>query len=134
MAVRVSETEVRQIITTTFDSLNPFIIAANFFVNAVLSGEGFTEAYLKQIELWAAAHFVCIADPRLKEKRIGDAQEQYNVPWVRPESEGLHTTYYGRMAIMLDTSGVLSRQGKRKIVIQNINSSDRTHDGTWSAS
>lgn len=134
MAVRVRDIEVKEIIDTDWSPLYPFIVAANMFVNEVLSSAGYGEAYLKEIERWVAAHLICIADPRLKSKRIGDAEEQYNVPWVRPESLGLHTTYYGRTAIMLDTSGILSRQGKRKIVIQNINDSDRTHDGTWSAS
>ena len=134
MTIRVREVEVRQIINTSFDPIYPFLVAANLFVDETLSGQGYEDAYLKEIERWVAAHFIAVADPRLKSKRIDDAQEDYNIQWAKPEAAGLHTTHYGRTAVMMDTSGILSRMGKRKIVIQNINDGDRTHDGTWSAS
>lgn len=133
MAVRVRDIEVKQIISTNLEPLYPFLIAANLFVDEVLSGQGYSDAYLKEIERWVAAHFICVADPRLKEKKIDDASESYNVQWSKPEAAGLSSTHYGRTAIMMDTTGILSRAGKRKIVIQNINSAQRTHDGSWSA-
>lgn len=121
MSIRVTDTEVKEIISTSINT-TPFIITANNFVdNQVARSTAFAAlnaATLKDIEMWIAAHLVYIRDPKLKEEKIGDATDTYNVPY--PQGDGLKSTPYGLQAIMLDTTNILARQGKHVATIHCI--------------
>lgn len=110
MAARVSEPEVQAIIDTVVDSLAPFITAANTMVNGVLLNRGLTDEELKQIELWLAAHFVAIRDPRLSSESMGAASQSFAIQVAL----GLDQTTYGQQAKILDRTGTLANMGKRR--------------------
>lgn len=111
MAARVTDAEVKEIITTTIDT-EPFIDNANLFVNNQLGSSGLSEATLTMIELYVSAHLVGISinEGNVKNKRIGESQKTYSTPFIL---DGLKLTKYGDTALLLDTSGTLSSAGKK---------------------
>ena len=113
---RVTPEEVAEIIEYNSDeiiSLLPFITAANLFVTYYLGGQSLSDAYLKEIERWVAAHFVKIRDVQPLEERAGEAWDINALP---PLKEGLRATKEGQQAIMLDYTGILaSAASGRKI-------------------
>ena len=68
---RATEAEVKEIIETdrTDEQVTPFLKAANLLVTDVLTGLGYSDDLLKEIERWLAAHFVAIRDPRMTKER-----------------------------------------------------------------
>lgn len=115
MVNRVTTPEVKEIITTDKVDIDPFIIAANSLVTEVLGSSGLGTTRLKEIERWLSAHFITHAGSdtspgQVVEKSIGETRERY--------SEGqasfgeLDSTRYGKMAILLDTTGKLAGLGK----------------------
>lgn len=106
MTVRVTQTEVEEIINTELSDLTPFIRAANVLVDKALTSSGLAEAQLFEIELWLSAHFVAIRDPVAKSEKIGDAQVDYWLGTVEG-GKGLLMTPYGHTACVLDTTGTL---------------------------
>lgn len=108
MAYRVTDTEVKKIIDTTITT-TPFIRSANLVVTDRLVGQGLSTDMLKEIELWLAAHFVAIRDKQFVKRKIGDAEDTYQVGKL---GEGLKATEFGQQVILLDSTGILSRAGK----------------------
>lgn len=103
--LRVNDDEVKQVIDTNRDTLL-FISTANLVVNEHLVGLGFTDARLKLIELYLAAHYTALTEERggLTKYKMGDATEEY----MLEKGSGFAATRYGQQAINLDTSGTLS--------------------------
>ena len=66
---RVTDAQVKTILATTVTT-DPFITTANIFINQVLGTAGLSEELLTQIELWLAAHFTCMMDPRVSFETI----------------------------------------------------------------
>lgn len=114
---RVTSDEVKQIINTTLDP-TPFIEAASVVVTDRLASESLGITTLKEIERWLAAHFLAIRDPQKKSQSIDGASETYVMASVT--GEGLKSTLYGQQALMLDSSGVLSNLGKKKVYFNAI--------------
>lgn len=114
---RVTEQEVKQIITTTMNVL-PFIKAASIVVADRLSGADLSEETLKEIERWLSAHFLSVAQPQKKSQSIDGASETYAVPPVT--NDGLKSTFYGQQALALDSSGTLANISKRPFVFDTI--------------
>lgn len=115
---RVSPDDVRAIID--FDpavtNLQPFIDAAEELVNEVCASTAYyTEARLKIIETWLAAHFLAIRDPRYQSEGIGAA----NATVMAQVGFNLALTPFGQQAALLDSKGGLAwldkhiSQGKR---------------------
>lgn len=109
MALRVSEEEVEEIITTSLN-IDPFIKTANQIITNHLTGKGLSSDTLILVELWLSAHLVACADPQLKEETIGDAKETKN---VGPLGKGLEASVYGQQVKLLDTTGTLAAMGKK---------------------
>ena len=106
MAVRVTADEVREIIDVDASlDLSAFILAANVLVTNRLAGDHDVDT-LKEIERWAAAHFVSIREPNSRLDQIGDARREKQVGGLGRQ---LESTLYGQQAILLDTSGKLQR-------------------------
>lgn len=104
MAARVTEEEVREILTTSLTSLTAFISTANVMVTEELVGEGLSDDRLKEIERYLAAHFACIASPRKRDEKVDVASATY-----RGKTDmGLDATLYGQQAKILDTTGILA--------------------------
>ena len=107
MPHRVIDTEVQQLITlkATEDS-TPFIETANAIVDAKLLSSGLSSTMLRQIELYLAAHFTSLAFERGAPKKveIGESIEEF----YQNVGPGLRQTRFGQMALVLDSSGILS--------------------------
>lgn len=114
---RVTAEDVERIITTSLDPM-PFIDAANVIVTDRLDDQSLSEAALKEIERWLAAHFIAVSDPQKKSQSIDGASETYVLPPVT--ADGLKSTVYGQQALLLDSSGALANIGKRQFVFDAI--------------
>ena len=114
---RVEPHEVKEIIETARVDIEAFITASNSLVTDVLGGEGLGTVRLKEIERWLAAHFLAHAGTdktagQVVEEQIGDTRRRF--------SDGqaafgkLDSTRYGKMALLLDTTGKLAGLGKTR--------------------
>ena len=94
--------------------LVPFISAAHSLVEEIAVESGHDEARLTLIEIWLAAHFYTVRDPRTTAERAGPVSANYQ----SAVDLGLATSHYGQMAMLLDTSGLLAAlsKGKRRTV------------------
>lgn len=115
MANRVTDTEVKEIIATSLTT-TPFIDTANALINETLLDQGFSEAYLTQIEKYLSAHFVSLRERQLKGEKLGDASNTYGGEF----GKGLRFSQYGQQVLILDTSGTLEDLGKAKAEIDVI--------------
>jgi hypothetical protein len=109
---RVSALEVREIVTLSADDdtiLGSFVDTAHLLVDTYLIGGTcqHSDAILKKIELYLAAHFASLSegDGTVKFAKMGDASESYETDDIK---DGLRSTRYGQTAIMLDTCGILA--------------------------
>ena len=109
---RVSALEVREVVTTAADDdtiLGSYVDTAHLLVDTYLIGGTcqHSDAILKKIELYLAAHFTALSEGEgtIKFTKMGDASESYDVDHL---GDGLRSTRYGQTAIMLDTCGILS--------------------------
>lgn len=104
-------------VTTVFDTdlttaqVNAWIEIANELVDDIAAADSSIDSTrLTQIEKLLACHFAAAQDPRLADYRVGDAAGTYQ------GDTGMHinSTTYGQQASMLDPTGTLADQGKRK--------------------
>lgn len=92
--------------------VTPYLTSAGVYVNAALAGAALSEEVLKEIELWLAAHLLASSRERMARKEgAGGAYIEYAGEY----GEGLKSTPYGHMALMLDSSGTLAAAGKKAI-------------------
>jgi hypothetical protein len=89
--------------------VSPYITTAEALAGKVLSEEGYTAAYLLQIEVYLAAHFAAVSYLRWGQEQTGASQEQkqYKVDL------SLNLTVFGQQAMILDTSGKLAKLQRR---------------------
>ena len=112
MAVRVTSIEIKGLVDTERD-VDQFIETANLIVDEELLSEGHSDARLKQIELYLAAHFLTITEEHggLMSSSEGESKETFN-PGDEGKGGGYQMTRYGQQAMALDVSGVLSSQSR----------------------
>ncbi len=106
MPARVSSDDVAEILDnkTNADNVDAAITVANTLVNKIT---GLTEAELKEIERWLAAHFVAIYNPVTQQRTsIGDTITDYARGSL---GRGLDYTPYGQQVKLLDTTGTLAQ-------------------------
>lgn len=115
---RVTATEVKAICPTSVADLTPMIDAASLLVTEELGSSGLSSDRLTKIELYLAAHFVSVTDPRESQKSMGEASSTYEGRQL--VAQGLNSTQYGRTALLLDTEGVLAQLGKTQASISLI--------------
>lgn len=107
---RVTDTELRGILDADCKvSLTPFIRSANLLVSRVATcatakGKTLTDAELKEVELWLAAHFYTQRDPLYTRKKTERAEGEFT------------KQDYLSVAKMLDTSGCLETIISKKSV------------------
>jgi len=111
MSCRVTDDEVKAIFPTNLTDLTPFITLAALTVDERLVGKGMTDARLKEIERWLAAHFATISDENggVIRTRYGETQDYYN----NNLGKFLSFTRYGQQVLVLDTSGTLAADENR---------------------
>jgi hypothetical protein len=98
--------------TVDEDIIETYIISANIFVNAHLTGKGLNESLLKEIERWMTAHMIASTRERqIKKAGAGGAEVEYTGYW----STGLNGTSYGQMCVALDTSKTLEAMAQGKL-------------------
>jgi hypothetical protein len=107
VATRATPADVRKIMDTDdcrWPDLSPFVGAANNLVNQVCLTSGYSDATLKEIEKWLAAHFACQPDPRAQDQKIGESTD-----WFEGKTGMfLANTRYGQQAMILDSAGNLA--------------------------
>lgn len=96
--------------------LDTYIATASLLVDEVLLGAGYTEARLKQIELYLSAHFAVLGldGGQIKSEKLGDA----SVTIAGKFETGLSLTRFGQQAMFMDTVGVLRKLDASKGVAE----------------
>jgi len=113
MATRADATDIIAITGTSRDStqIEPYISAANSLVDELLLDQGYSDAILKQIEIWLAAHFLAIRDPQIASEQTNNK----NVSYLGLVGlEGLKQTRFGTQVMMFDYKGILMRAAASK--------------------
>jgi hypothetical protein len=121
MAARVTEAEVRAIKSTKLTPLTTFITTANILTDKLAAsacGSGLSDAELKQIELYLAAHFVSVTDPEALTEKFEGSSKSYQRGWVAGQS-GISSTSFGVVANTL-SNGCLAELDKQVGVVQMI--------------
>lgn len=115
MAVRTNSDAVRGILRDHYDGsadLAPFIIAANSIVSKLAAADSVgihSTSDLELIERWLAAWGYHTSDLMYASKNTGGAGASFQ------GQTGMYfsNNYYGQMALMLDTTGYLSKLQKQ---------------------
>lgn len=115
-AARVNAEQVRDIISTTLSEsqINAFINTAHQVVEQRLNGKQIPEALLAEIELWLAAHFLSMRDPRKKQVKVDDMAVTYQ----GETGVGLEATSYGQQAVALDPTGTLATARFKRAILR----------------
>ena len=119
MTVRTTATEVKDVITTSLTDVqvDTFISTANVMVNAHLSGSGLGEGLLTEIEKYITAHLIAMTkDQKPMEVEIDGVKEKYQ----GKTGMNLQATFFGQIAVALDSTGKLSMVGKGRTSIKAI--------------
>lgn len=118
MAARVTATEVKQIIETSFEDtmVNAFIAGATAVIDTALGTSGLSDALMKEIERWMAAHLVAQRERQLLKAGASGAFVEY----VGVFEMGLNGTQYGQTAMALDTTGTLASLSLKKAYLRAV--------------
>jgi hypothetical protein len=117
---RILAVEVEQIYATGQDrgDLKPYIETAHMLVNEELLGKGLSEARLREIEKYLAAHFAVVSYEKggLIRQKVGEAEEEYQATnRTTTPILGLTATRYGQQAVLLDTTGTLGAISQKPV-------------------
>ena len=115
-AITTTVEEVRELIKGTVEDstvLASFIKTANVYVTANLANAGLSAAVLAEVELYLAAHFTAISEEKggLIKEVIDGTGDTYSDTFTG----GLGSTRFGQTAMILDTSGTLTRLGSSRL-------------------
>lgn len=89
--------------------LEPFMDAAHYFIEKVVTHESYTVADKTMIETWLAAHLYAVRDPRSFKEYAGDV----GVTYQSKVDLGFDVTQYGQQAMRMDIHGGLARLNKQ---------------------
>ena len=96
--VEIFETEL------TEAQLSAFVNSAHYLIQANLLSSGLSSDVLTEIHKYLAAHFASLRDQRIESERVADVSMKYQ----GKTGMYLESTFYGQMALTLDTSGSLA--------------------------
>lgn len=112
MAIRVTAIEVKAImpgVVILDDTVDLYIAAGSPLIDSVF-GSSNVDALTIQIEKWFIAHMIASTQSRMSiEEKVGDASVKYH-DW---KGDGLSSTPYGQMILLLDRLGLMANIGKR---------------------
>jgi len=95
----------------TTEQIDPYILTAHLLITDILSDSGLSVNRLKDIEKYLTAHFITSVHNRsISKEKVGEAEVEYSKVKF---GEGLKSTPYGEMVLMLDTLGLLAKSGKK---------------------
>jgi hypothetical protein len=120
---RTTKDAVKEIINTSLGdpTIEAIIDSANILVTNVLSDSDLGATTLAEIERWLTAHMISISwERQATDEKLGEASIKYAGVF----GEGLKSTTYGQMVLMMDTSGLMRNAGKRSASIKAIESFD----------
>jgi hypothetical protein len=103
---RPTEQDVKAIIDTelTEAQITPFLRVAHVLVDDVVASDtDYSDDLQEQLELWLAAHFVAIRDPRVQSITVDDVKATFH----GKSGLGLDHTPYGQQLRLIDTKGLL---------------------------
>lgn len=86
--------------------------SANLIITEKLSGFGMSEARLKLVEVYLAAHFLTVSEEKggLTRSRMGNSEDWFADIY----SAGFGSTRFGQTAASFDESGTLAKMGTGK--------------------
>jgi hypothetical protein len=123
MAIRVIAADVKAIMPGVIildDTVDLYIEAGSLLIDSVFGSTNVADMTI-QIEKWFVAHMIASTQNRMTiEEKLGDASVKYH-DW---KGEGLSSTPYGQMVILLDRSGLMGNIGKRAATIHAVKSFD----------
>lgn len=104
---RNTSDDLAKIITTALD-VAPYLSNADVLVTSIESESGYSASQLKFLELYLAAHFICISDPS-KGAESEVSTEGVTRKFMAVGGDGLKSTRYGQQVFLADLGGFLSR-------------------------
>lgn len=123
MAIRVTAIEVKAImpgVVILDDTVDLYIAAGSLLIDSVFGSTNVADLTI-QIEKWFIAHMIASTQNRMAiEEKLGDASVKYH-DW---KGEGLNSTPYGQMVLLLDTLGLMGNIGKRAASIYAVKNFD----------
>lgn len=108
--IPITTADVKAVAALIGADLSVFIATGKLIVDENLLDKGLSDARLKLIWTYLAAHFGFIKEGQTKSETTGPVSETYNMT----TGLGLKTTTHGQQAITLDTSGTLFLLDNRK--------------------
>ena len=118
----ITPEEVRAIMdncTLEDSKIDPYILSAHLLVTDVLGDSSLSTNRLTDIEKWLTAHLIASTQIRMATReKVGNAEVEYADKF----GEGLNSTPYGQMVLLLDKTGVFAGIGKRVASIYAVKS------------
>jgi hypothetical protein len=113
MASRNDAGDLSKIVTIP-DETDPsaFLEMAALIVDEKLSAAGMSDARLKLVEVYLAAHFLTISEEKggLTRSRMGNSEDWFSDVYTA----GFGSTRFGQTAVSFDESGILAKMGSAK--------------------
>lgn len=101
----ITDAEIKNLADLTSADLSPFIAVAQTLVDSVLEDSGLSDSLIRTIGIYLSAHFAFLKEGQVKSEKIGDSSTTYNLE----SGQGLSSTTFGQMAMMLDTTKSLAK-------------------------
>lgn len=101
----ITTNDVKAVGDLTGADLSLFIATAQIIIDENLDGKGLTDARLRLIAVYLAAHFAFLKEGQVKSEKIGAASTTFNVE----SGQAFASTIQGQQAMALDTTGTLAR-------------------------
>lgn len=110
--MRADQTDVEEImeLDSGFNAI-PFITIANSVVNDVCLDSGYSDAKLKLIETWLAAHFVTVRTKIVESEKVDVISQKFKLT----TDLGFHASHYGQTAMAIDIDKNLAVLNKQLI-------------------
>ena len=118
MSIRVTAAEVKAIMpgVVILDATADLYIAAGSLLIDSAFGSTNVDDIVIQIEKWFIAHMIATTQNRMAiEEKVGDAMVKYH-DW---KGEGLNSTPYGQMVLLLDRLGLLGKRAATIYAVKN---------------
>lgn len=126
MAVLVSVDDVKLLMNDTTlsdDYVESILVTADLVLTKVFEyNNTLTNALLAELQKYYAAHLIASTTARVAtEEKVGDG----SITYAGKFGDGLKSTPYGQLLLLLDTTGLIARGGKISASITAVKSFNR---------
>lgn len=97
-------------------AINAFIASANRLMDTLFEDDEDIEDLLEELETWLTCHLI-VSTREPTAESVSAAGVSVKMSAAKSAGTGLSSTSYGRQAMMLDTTGILSAWGSGSKVI-----------------